>query len=411
MDIRTTQTITKTQVKSGVNLMLLVGTLFLSTAIAAIIAPIYALKDSGIKIVQGDGMAPQFAGLTGIVQLSDPFISGSIWKTASSSTMYYYDGQNRWAFPNLATYLSWYPNFTSVKTVSDLNIQSVPIGGNITVRAGTYLIKTTNNTSTYAVEPWNSYNPNNGGLKKVGAGILRVIDSEARATALYGSNWKTRVIDVPSAFFVNYMSGTPISSNKHPAGTLIKYAGQSSYYYIGTDGLKHLVTSAGLTANNFQTKFAVETTLTYTTGAQINSFNFELGSPSGTWIVNNGNPNFRYGQIEFKSAVDLNGSGLVSYNTPVKYMLFESVYPISDTSQPYSYNFNNPVWVTWDKPGAIWATKVMKYLISRPATAGLYYIVRVADDVGNTELNTVERKWGQLSPPPPAPKPSYPTVD
>lgn len=403
MDIPTTQTMTKTKAKSTVGFTLLVGTIFLGSAMVAIIAPLYVLKDNdGLKTVMGDGMAPKFSGLTSVVSMTDPFTTGSVWKSANNSAMYYFDGQRRWVFPNTATYISWYPTYGGIKTVTLDQLSSVPIGGNITVRPGTYLVKTNNNTSTYAVEPFKD-------VTRGPAGTLRVIDSETRAAALYGADWRNRVIDVPSAFFVNYNTGIPISTNKHPAGTLIKYPGQSSYYYIGLDGLKHLVTSTGLTANKFQTKFAVETTITYGTGAQINSFDSSVGSPSYTWVANSGNSQFRYGQIEFKSAVDYNGSGQVSYNTPVKYMLFESLYPISDQTQPYSYNFNNPVWVGWDTPGAIWATKVMRYLISRPATAGLYYIVRVADDKGNTELNTIEKKWGQLSPTPtPTPKPTYP---
>ncbi|MFA4937115.1 MAG: hypothetical protein WC575_02400 [Patescibacteria group bacterium] len=383
-----TATLTKTV--SATAMYLIVATLFLGGAIAAIIAPVSKLQDSDVfRKVLGDGTPPRFAGLSKVVPAANPVTNGRLSKIAGNSAVYYFDGVSRYVFPNEITYKSWYADFSKVEMVIPSELYKYPIGGNITIRPGTWLVKATNNPTVYATEP---------------GGALRALDSEIRISTLYGNNWQNRVVDIPAPFFVNYKIGSTITTNKYPAGTLIKYSGQTSYYYIGTDGLKHLVSASALIANHLQTNFAVETTIQYGTGSQINAFDSKISSASGTWYPQPANPNIRYANFEFSSAVDLIGSGQISYNTPVKYMLFESVYPMSDSSHSYSYNFNNPIWISWDVPGAIWATKVMKYLISRPATAGMYYIVRVSDDKGNTELNTVERKWGTSTPPPPPPK-------
>ncbi|MFH1111936.1 MAG: hypothetical protein V1712_02600 [Patescibacteria group bacterium] len=390
-----TATLTKTV--SATAMYLIVATLFLGGAIAAIVAPVSKLQGSDVfRKVLGDGAAPRFAGLSKVVPTTNPVTNGRLMKIAGNSAVYYFDGIKRYVFPNETTYKTWYADFSKVEIVTPSELQLYPIGGNVTIRPGTWLVKATDSSNVYAVES---------------GGVLQAFDSATRVATLYGNMWMDKVVSIPPSFFVNYKVGSTITTNKHPAGTLIKYSGSSSYYYIGTDGLKHLVSASALIANHLQTNFAVETTIQYGTGSQINAFDSKIGSASGTWYPQATNPNIRYANFEFPSAVDLIGSGQISYNTPVKYMLFESVYPMSDASHSYSYNFNNPIWVSWDVPGAIWATKVMRYLISRPATAGMYYIIRVSDDKGNTELNTVERKWGVSTPPPPPPKDQLPRTE
>lgn len=163
--------------------------------------------------------------------------AGDLIKMDGNSSVYYLgaDGK-RYVFPNPTTYFSWYPDFSGVLTISASELQSYPLGGNVTMRPGTKLVKITTDPSVYAVEP---------------NGVLRKIQSEAQAAALYGTNWNKRVVDVPDAFFTNYSVGTALTSGATPAGSLVKNSGSANvYYYDGTD--YRLVTSeAAMSANRF----------------------------------------------------------------------------------------------------------------------------------------------------------------
>src|SRR3989339_1345558 len=95
--------------------------------------------------------------------------AGDLIKMDGLSSVYYLgaDGK-RYVFPNEATYFSWYSDFSGVVTISASELQSYPIGGNVTMRPGTELVKITTDPSVYAVEP---------------NGVLRKIQSEAQAAA------------------------------------------------------------------------------------------------------------------------------------------------------------------------------------------------------------------------------------
>ncbi|MEA2088275.1 MAG: hypothetical protein U9O55_00310, partial [Patescibacteria group bacterium] len=112
---------------------------------------------------------------------------------ASGAAVYYYGGDGmRYVFPTESTYMSWYSDFSTVKTITDAELAAIDIGGNATVRPGTKLVKITTDPKTYAVAP---------------GGVLKHVDSEARAIALYGADWNTRIIDISDAFWVNYTKG------------------------------------------------------------------------------------------------------------------------------------------------------------------------------------------------------------
>ncbi len=111
----------------------------------------------------------------------------------------------RHAFPNETVFSTWYANFDLLAYIDPENLASYPLGGNVTVRPGTSLVKLQTDPKVYAVEP---------------GGILRWITSEQVAASLYGPEWAKRVIDVPDVFFGNYDVGDPVSSPVHPTGTL-----------------------------------------------------------------------------------------------------------------------------------------------------------------------------------------------
>ncbi|MFA5954734.1 MAG: hypothetical protein WC817_04320 [Patescibacteria group bacterium] len=168
--------------------------------------------------------------------------AGDLIKMDGNSAVYYLGASNkRYVFPNSKAYTTWYPDFSGVVTVSQSELQSYAIGGNVTYRSGTRLVKITTDPKVYAVEP---------------GGTLRWVENESVATTLYGANWAQLVDDVSDAFFVNYTVGSSISSNTYPTGSLIKQASSSDVYYVDGSS-KRLVSTSGFSGNKFQQKFVL----------------------------------------------------------------------------------------------------------------------------------------------------------
>ncbi len=174
---------------------------------------------------------------------------------ASGPALYYYntDGK-RYVFPNEKTYFSWFNDFSSVVTITDAELAAIQIGGNVTVRPGTKLVKITTDPKTYAVTE---------------CGTLHWIESEAIAQALWGSAWATRVVDVPDSFFTNYTVGSSISSNVHPNGQLITYSGDTNRYVVWNGQKRKIADDAAFAANKWNMVNAVETTITYADGTNV----------------------------------------------------------------------------------------------------------------------------------------------
>jgi hypothetical protein len=115
---------------------------------------------------------------------------------ASGPSVYYLGSDNRrYVFPTDRVYFSWYTDFSGVQTISDRQLSSYPIGGNVTYRPGTRLIKITTDPKVYAV----SHN-----------GILRWIKTEEVANVLFGEKWAQHVDDVADTFFINYQPGPSV---------------------------------------------------------------------------------------------------------------------------------------------------------------------------------------------------------
>lgn len=183
---------------------------------------------------------------------------------ASGPAVYYYasDGQ-RYVFPNEKTYFSWYTDFSSVKTITDAELAAIMIGGNVTIRPGTKLVKITTDPKTYAVSNR--------------CGLLHWIESESLAQELYGDDWNQQIVDVPDAFFVDYQIGSSISSAVHPDGQIIHYAGDPDTYYVVMDGKRRMLTGSAIADNMLNTSFAEVTELSYSDGADVTGYEEDLG--------------------------------------------------------------------------------------------------------------------------------------
>src|SRR3989338_4735841 len=143
---------------------------------------------------------------------------GDLIKGTSLSTVYYYgsNGQ-RYAFPNEKTYFSWYKDFASVKTISDSELASITLAGNI-----------------------------------------RWVETEATAKGLAGDNWNAHIDDVPDVFFVDYTVGDSLTSAASGYDGLLWSDATGTFRVSGTTYQK--VTDAGFAANRFNAGFVLKGT-------------------------------------------------------------------------------------------------------------------------------------------------------
>lgn len=119
-------------------------------------------------------------------------------QTLSDTAVYYYASNGRrYVFPNEKAYYSWYPDFSKVKIIPIDQMSLIPIGGNVTYRPGSRLVKFQTDTKTYIVTK---------------GGVLRWAKTEAVAQGWFGVNWNQYVDDISEAFYANYTFGTPVEN-------------------------------------------------------------------------------------------------------------------------------------------------------------------------------------------------------
>jgi hypothetical protein len=131
-------------------------------------------------------------------------------QTLSDTAVYYY-GTNgkRYVFPNEKTYFTWYADFGNVKVVPLDQMSLIPIGGNVTYRPGTRMLKFQTDVKTYIVTR---------------GGVLHWVKSEDVATGWFGAEWNTHIDDVSEAFYVNYTFANPIENYLDLALDVIRLA-------------------------------------------------------------------------------------------------------------------------------------------------------------------------------------------
>ncbi|MFA6255289.1 MAG: hypothetical protein WC675_04660 [Patescibacteria group bacterium] len=166
-------------------------------------------------------------------------------KSKDFGTVYYLDSQGlRHPFPNETTYKSWYgSDFSRIVTVSNDFLYNYPLGKNITIRPGTYLVKVRTAPQVYAVEQ---------------GGVLREIQDEYIAEAIYGQAWPKRVVDIPDVFFENYQIGEPLIHDYQTPDSILYQDSVSKKYYYRNNGILQPFESVGaVLANRFDLSFAL----------------------------------------------------------------------------------------------------------------------------------------------------------
>lgn len=193
-------------------------------------------------------------GSLALPSMASAATAGTLIKASGPAVYYFANDAKRYVFPNEKTFFSWFMNFSSVQTISDSELASYPIGGNVTIRPGTNLVKITTDPKVYAVSP---------------NGVLHWVESEALAISLYGASWASRVVDVPDGFFVNYSVGASVSTAVHPDGTVIMYAGDTSKYVVWGGLKRKVISDAVYNLNGFNPVYIITTTISYPNGMDV----------------------------------------------------------------------------------------------------------------------------------------------
>lgn len=125
-------------------------------------------------------------------------VYGDLFKESGTTTVYYYaDNGKRYVFPTQAIYFSWYSDFSTVKTVSHSTVISIPWGGNVLVKPGTYLVQFVSMDTPFRVLDPKVY-------VLTATGQLRWVTSESVAASLYGADWARKIVAVPEVYKTNY---------------------------------------------------------------------------------------------------------------------------------------------------------------------------------------------------------------
>lgn len=169
--------------------------------------------------------------------LTAPIGPGSLLRgTASAVYIVSADGK-RYVFPDAQTHRSWYADAHSVQRVPDVVLAAFPLGGLVTIRPGTFLVKVQSDPIVYAVEP---------------TAMLRAIPDEPTARALFGDAWAQRVVDVPDTFFTAYRTGSPLTATIHPTGTLLEDTRDGTRYLIASGQRRRIDSTLAFLKNGFQ---------------------------------------------------------------------------------------------------------------------------------------------------------------
>src|SRR3989344_3979487 len=125
-----------------------------------------------------------------------PKLAGTVLVGTKVKTKFYLakDGK-RYVFPDdTKTFETWKSVLPPVKNVSQEQLESYPLGGNVWYRPGTRLIRIQSDPRVFVVAH---------------GGVLRAIN-DGNALAIFGSPWVALVDTLQDYYFTNYTIGEPV---------------------------------------------------------------------------------------------------------------------------------------------------------------------------------------------------------
>lgn len=139
-------------------------------------------------------------GLINPVNIFNAFIQADtgakLIKGAGDSVYYLANNGKRYVFPDKNLYLSWYDDFSGVKTVSAEALASLPLGGVVNYRPGS-MVKIQSDPKVYVVSQ---------------SGVLRWLKGDELPAKFFGVSWPAQVRDISDSFFINYKIGETLEN-------------------------------------------------------------------------------------------------------------------------------------------------------------------------------------------------------
>lgn len=157
--------------------------------------------------ITGQAPVPPVTPPSGKVKKDLPSgLSGGMLVKVTGKPAVYYVGADgyRYVFPNQNVFYSWYSvaelqgtdKGGLVVTIAPTTLASLPIGGNVTYRPGSRMVKIESDPSVYVVDK---------------GGVLRWVKNESIAFLLYGSQWYKQIDDISVALFTGYKIGNDVA--------------------------------------------------------------------------------------------------------------------------------------------------------------------------------------------------------
>lgn len=202
-----------------------------------------------------------FLFLGGLSMASPTFAMGNLIKLRDSNTVYYLDGNNiRHPFPTASVYQSWYKSFSGITILSSEEIAQYPLGRNVTVRPGVNIVTFRTDPNFYAVEP---------------GGVLRKFKEREVIKKIFGERWFERVVNLPDAFFGDYLMGEEIQgAHQLPDGIVYQLKTDGHYYYKDNDLIWPFKNLDSVLANNLKVSDIVKSDIQFNSRKrEINGFN------------------------------------------------------------------------------------------------------------------------------------------
>lgn len=217
-------------------------------------------------------------GLVSVLPVAAVSLSaGDVIKSSGKAVYYYAADGKRYVFPTDLIYKTWYNDFTGVRTVSDSELSAITIGGNVVARGGVKLVQFVTNDTPWKVSDPKVYAVTPGGK-------LRQITSADVASGLYGANWESKITPVVETLYNNYTIGAQITSSTDvPDGSLIKYSGSATIYYVDGGQKRAIDSMTTMNANRFQESaiITIPDSVTLTDGTALTGAESDLTNTAG----------------------------------------------------------------------------------------------------------------------------------
>jgi len=218
-------------------------------------------------------------GLTLVISLIAPVVTvnaatildGDLVKVEGNSAVYLIQGTAKRTFPHESIYNSWYKDFSTVKTITQVELDGYTLGNPVPYRAGTAFrvyttgdsIGGTSNRSVYVMGADGKVLPIQDEATYLKFYAPSDTSATLNATKVAGKYtgemiWKG-IFDVPGDLLTRFSFplGTVLSTaSVRPEGSIFRYAGSDTTYII-RDGKKCTISAAGITANGYDKMYVV----------------------------------------------------------------------------------------------------------------------------------------------------------